>query len=65
MNNNHQEWHKLEQDKIKARKALEKLNPQEAQNLVNQTLYPELWQLDLSSSSWEETIPTNYEEIDT
>jgi hypothetical protein len=60
MINHHQQLQQLAQDKIKARKELLNLLPIEAQNLVNQTLYPELWQLDLNNSSWEESIPTDY-----
>jgi hypothetical protein len=65
IDSNNREWQQLEQDKIKARKDLQNLSPKEAQNLVNQTLYPELWQIDLTDNSWEESIPTNYGKTDT
>lgn len=55
-----EEQKKLEQEKIEARAKLQQLPPKEAQNLVNETLYPQWWQMDLSSHSWEETIPINY-----
>lgn len=59
-----QTWEQLQQDKIEARKNLLNLSPEEAQNLVNQTLYPELWQLDMDHHNWEESIPTNYGQTD-
>lgn len=58
---------KLEKQKIDARKKLQQLSPKIAQNIVNQTLYPEYWEMDFSNHSWEESIPINYsyEKIDT
>jgi len=56
---------KLEREKIEARVKLQQLPPLEAQNIVNQTLYPQWWQMDLSSHAWEETIPINYGQTDT
>lgn len=59
-----QTWEQLQQDKIEARKNLLNLSPKVAQNLVNQTLYPEFWQLDMNDQTWEESIPTNYGQTD-
>jgi hypothetical protein len=60
-----QELQKLAEEKRKAREKVLKLSPKEAQTLVNQTLYPEYWELDITENSWEESIPTNYGKTDT
>lgn len=60
-----QQLQKLAQEKIKARENVLNLPPKEAQELVNQTLYPEYWEFDITENSWEESIPTNYDKTDT
>lgn len=56
-----QNLEKLTQQKIEARKKILKLEPRQAQNLVNQTLYPQYWDFKIEQNSWEESIPTDYE----
>ena len=38
--------------------------PKEVQALVNQTLYPHLWELDPDQDPWEESIETHYGDTD-
>lgn len=49
----------LEEDKIKARQKLLTLNPQEAQELANQTLMPQKWQLSPNQSLWVDSFPVD------
>jgi hypothetical protein len=51
-------------EKIAARQKLLSMDPGEAQQLVNQTLYPEYWELDPNQEPWEESIETHYGETD-
>jgi hypothetical protein len=51
-------------EKIAARQKLLLMDPDEAQQLVNQTLYPEYWELDPNQEQWEESIETHYGETD-
>jgi myo-inositol catabolism protein IolC len=51
-------------EKIAARQKLLSMDPREAQQLVNQTLYPEYWELDPNQEPWEESIETHYGETD-
>lgn len=48
----------LIQEKIEARMRLLALPPAEAQKLVEQTLYPQYWDVSLEALTWEESIPT-------
>lgn len=52
----------LAQEKIEARIKLLAMPPEEAQKLVEQTLYPQYWQFCLEDHAWEESIPTYYGE---
>jgi hypothetical protein len=52
----------LQEEKAKARMRLLNLSPQEAQKQAEATLYPQLWQPELTA--WEESIPTTYGETD-
>lgn len=54
----------LAAEKIAARQKLLSMDPSEAQQLVNQTLYPEYWELDPDQEPWEESIETHYGETD-
>jgi hypothetical protein len=53
---------RLAQEKIKARMQLLAMPKEEAQKLVEQTLYPQYWEFDPSTHVWEESIPTHYGE---
>lgn len=57
-------FEQLMQEKIEARKRLLALPPEEAQKLVEQTLYPQYWEFRSEDNVWEESIPTIYGEID-
>jgi hypothetical protein len=50
--------------KIAARERLLVMPPEEAQQLVNQTLFPQYWKFRPEDADWEETIPSCYGEID-
>ena len=50
----------LAAEKIAARQKLLAMPPDEAQELVNQTLHPHLWTLDPDQDPWEESIATHY-----
>jgi hypothetical protein len=52
----------LEAEKDKARMLLLDLAPEEAQKQAEATIYPQLWQPELTV--WEESIPTTYGETD-
>lgn len=54
----------LAAEKIAARKKLLAMPPEEAQALVNQTLYPQYWTLDPNQDPWEESIDTHYGETE-
>jgi len=54
----------LAAEKVVARQKLLAMPPEEAQALVNQTLYPHLWTLDPDLEPWEESIETHYGETD-
>ena len=54
----------LAQEKINARLRLLAMSPESAQKLVEQTLYPQYWEFRSEDNIWEESIPTNYGEID-
>lgn len=54
----------LAQDKIEARIRLLAMPPAEAQKLVEETLYPQKWDVHLEDIKWEESISTNYGEDD-
>jgi len=51
-------------EKIEARIRLLAMPPEEAQKLVEQTLYPQYWEFRSEDNIWEESIPTHYGEID-
>ena len=62
---------RLDQEKIEARLRLLTMPSDEAQKLAEQTLYPqhwefrsEHWEFRSEDNIWEESIPTNYGEID-
>jgi hypothetical protein len=52
----------LQEEKAKARRRLLQLPPQEAQKQAEATLYPQLWQPELTA--WEESLPSTYGETD-
>lgn len=54
----------LAEDKIAARMRLLAMPPESAQKLVEQTLYPQSWDVRPEDIKWEESIPTNYGEED-
>ena len=54
----------LAQQKIAARLRLLELPPEEAQAIVEQTLYPQLWQCRAEDHHWEESLPSKYGETD-
>lgn len=49
-------------EKIDARMRLLAMPPEEAQKLVDMTLYPQYWEFSLENYTWEESIPTSYGE---
>jgi hypothetical protein len=55
---------RLAQEKIEARQQLSSLPPTEAQEIVEQTLYPQYWEYSLSEDAWEESLPSCYGETD-
>jgi hypothetical protein len=55
----------LAQKKIENRAKLMSLSPSVAQEQVNQVLHPDLWEFNIENHLWEESIPTDYGEIDT
>lgn len=57
-----EESQRLAQEKIDARIRLLAMPLEEAQKLVNQTLYPQHWTFRSEDNIWSETIPTNYGE---
>ncbi|MCG9891576.1 MAG: hypothetical protein MH252_10930 [Thermosynechococcaceae cyanobacterium MS004] len=54
----------LAQQKIEARVRLLAMPPEQAQRIVEQTLYPQLWECRVEEHLWEESIPTHYGETD-
>ena len=54
----------LAEQKIAARLRLLELPPEEAQAIVEQTLYPQLWQCRAEDHHWEESLPSQYGETD-
>jgi len=58
----YEESQRLAQEKIDARMRLLALPPEEAQKIVDQTLYPQYWKFSSEDNIWSETIPTNYGE---
>jgi hypothetical protein len=52
----------LAHQKIEARLRVLDLPPNEAQCLVEQTLYPQFWECRVEEHPWEESIPTHYGE---
>ena len=52
----------LAQKKIEARLRLLAMPPEEAQRIVEQTLYPQLWECRIEDHEWEESLPTYYGE---
>jgi hypothetical protein len=55
---------RLAQEKIAARQKLLAMPPQEAQELVERTLYPQYWELVTPDFPWSESLPTSYGELD-
>ena len=53
----------LAQQKIAARLRLLELPPEKAQAIVEQTLYPQLWEC-REDHQWEESLPSKYGETD-
>lgn len=53
-------FEQLMQEKIEARKRLLALPPEEAQKLVEQTLYPQYWEFRSDDNVWEESLNTTY-----
>lgn len=54
----------LAADKVEARMRLLTMNPEEAQRLAEQTLYPQYWDFCPEDVKWEESIPTSCSEDD-
>ena len=54
----------LAQQKIAARLRLLELPLEEAQAIVEQTLYPQLWECRAEDHHWEESLPSHYGETD-
>jgi hypothetical protein len=54
----------LAQQKIEARLRLLKMPPEEAQKIVEQTLYPQFWECRTEDYRWEESLPSHYGETD-
>ena len=54
----------LAQQKIEARLRLLEMLPEEAQKIVEQTLYPQLWECRTEDRLWEESLPSHYGETD-
>lgn len=54
----------LAEEKVAARETLLSMPPRQAQQQADQTLYPQLWQLQPGQVEWEESIETCYGEID-
>lgn len=54
----------LAQQKIEARLRLLELPPEEAQKVVEQTMYPQFWECRAEDSRWEESLPSHYGETD-
>ncbi|WP_404788625.1 hypothetical protein [Altericista sp. CCNU0014] len=52
----------LAQQKIEARLRLLAMPPEEAQRIVEQTLYPQLWECRAEDYRWEESLPSHYGE---
>ena len=55
---------RLAQEKIEARLRLLAMPSEEARKLAEQTIYPQYWEFRSEDNVWEESIPTNYGEID-
>jgi hypothetical protein len=58
------ESQRLAKEKIEARERLLAMPPEIAQQLVDQTLYPQFWAYAVEDLIWDESIPTHYGEID-
>lgn len=54
----------LAQEKVEARMRLLSMPPEEAQKLVDMTLYPQYWEFSLENYTWEESIPAHWGEDD-
>jgi hypothetical protein len=54
----------LAQQKIEARLQLLAMPPEEAQKIVEQTLYPQFWECRTEDYRWEESLPSHYGETD-
>ena len=52
----------LEREKKEARKRLNAMVPSSAQELVNQTLFPQYWKFNSSDNIWSESMTTYYGE---
>jgi hypothetical protein len=46
----------LAQEKVEARQKLLEIPPQQAQELVNNILFPELWDIDLKNINWSDRL---------
>lgn len=55
---------RLTQQKIEARQRLLAMPPEEAQRIVEQTLYPQYWQCREEDRIWEESLPSRYGKTD-
>ncbi|MGL5034109.1 MAG: hypothetical protein ACRC6M_09955 [Microcystaceae cyanobacterium] len=58
------DFRELTQAKIEARQQLLALSAEEAQKRVETILYPQYWQLDTAQPLWQESLPTNNEDLD-
>ncbi|MGB8699461.1 MAG: hypothetical protein WCD18_08605 [Thermosynechococcaceae cyanobacterium] len=52
----------LAQQKIEARQRLLEMPPDAAQQIVEQTLYPQFWECRREDYRWEESLPSHYGE---
>jgi hypothetical protein len=59
------ELEELARQKVVARLRLLDLPPEEAQSIVEQTLYPQFWECSTTAIGWEESLPSHYGEFDT
>jgi hypothetical protein len=57
------DWQQLMEDKQLQRQRLLSLSPQQAQAQVDQLLSPQAWQLDTDQLIWNDTLPTEWDEI--
>jgi hypothetical protein len=54
----------LAQEKVEARQRLLKMPPQQAQEIINNLLFPELWDIDLENMGWSDRLAIPCEDDD-